>query len=516
MYEWLTTLHLASPHLLKALLAGILVSTVCGVIGCFIILRGTAFLADAVAHAMLAGVVSGYLFMKLVLDMDEHLHTQWYSLALLVGSLVAGFVTVGLVGFVSHYSRIRESTIIGIMYTGVFAFGGILASLNSAEIHIDLAHFVTGSVLSVSDADLWIMAAVAGFVIAAVTLFFRSLQLVTFDPVMAASIGIPVLAMEYLLTTCTSLVVISGVGVVGVILVVGLLITPAATAHLLCDRLWKMIVLSAFFGCTSFLAGYGFSEYQSVAPGSSIVVAATLQFMLVLLLAPRYGLLADWLRRRRAIPQQLVEDVLGAVLRDQGTQVQVGTVLKYVDAREDVIRRAIRSLHRQELLVHDHDTVELTQSGQREARRLIRAHRLWESYLEHLGTPAEELHGRAHRLEHVHDENAVDYLDDKLGHPLTDPHGKEIPEDFVDLVVGHQVPLAILREGHSGEVVEVSDTHLASLIPVGTIIHMGPRLNQGKTWTVEYQSPGRDETQQLELDHEGVDAVIVRLADLPS
>lgn len=516
MFEWFVELHQSSPHLLKAMLAGILVSTVCGVIGCFIILRGTAFLADAVAHAMLAGVVCGYLFMKKMMGLDAHLHSHFYSIALLVGSLIAGLVTVGLVGFVSHYSRIKESTIIGIMYTGVFAFGGILASLNSADIHIDLAHFVTGSVLSVSDGDLWVMATVSGLVIAAVILFFRSLLLVTFDPVMAASIGVPVLAMEYLLTTCTSLVVISGVGVVGVILVVGLLITPAATAHLLCDRLWKMVVLSAFFGCSSFLAGYGFSEYQSVAPGSSIVVAATLQFMIVLLVAPRYGLLADWLRRRRTIPQQLVEDVLGAVLRDERDLVPVTTVLKYVEARDETIKRAIRSLQRDDLLLAEGNAVQLTTAGRREARRLIRAHRLWETYLEHLGTPADELHGRAHRLEHVHDEQAVDYLDDKLGHPLTDPHGKEIPEDFVDLVAGRTVPLAILREGHKGEVVEVRDPQLASSLPVGTIIEVGPRLNQGKTWTIEYRTEGAGQLHSLELDHDGVDAVIVKFIEVAS
>ena len=511
MYDWLVSLHLGSPHLLKALLAGMLVSTVCGVIGCFIILRGTAFLADAVAHAMLAGVVCGYLFMRKVVGVDVHDHSQWYAIAVLVGSVISGFVTVGLVTFVSHYSRVKESAIIGIMYTGVFAFGGLMASLNSADIHIDLAHFVTGQVLAVSDADLWVMAVVAGFVIAMVILFFRSLQVITFDRVMAASIGVPVVALDYLLTTCTSLVVVSGVSVVGVILVVGLLITPAATAYLLCNRLSRMIVLSAVFGWSSFLMGYGFSEYMSVAPGSSIVVAASLQFMLVFIVAPRYGLLADWIRRRTSIPQQLIEDVLGSVMRGFSQQVPLATVLNYVDGRDKSIRRAIRSLEKQELLTVEGDILQLTSNGLREARRLLRAHRLWESYLEHLGMPGEELHGRAHQLEHVHDEAVVDYLDDKLGHPLTDPHGAEIPEDFVDLVSGREVPLAILREGNSGEVLKVNDPGLARKLPAGTIIHVGPRRDQGETWTILFSLPEDDRPVELEVDHEGADAIIVRL-----
>jgi manganese/iron transport system permease protein/iron/zinc/copper transport system permease protein len=511
MYEWLELLHLENPHLIKALLAGLLVSTVCGVIGCFIVLRGTAFLADAVAHAMLAGVVCGYLVIKKFFGLNEQQDAQWFAVALLVGSVIAGFITVGLVAFVSHYSRVKESAIIGIMYTGVFAVGGLLASLNSADIHIDLLHFVTGQVLAVNDAKLWVMAAVTGSVIAVVILFFRSLQLITFDRVMAASIGVPVVALDYLLTTCTSLVVVSGVSVVGVILVVGLLITPAATAYLLCDRLWKMITLSAVFGWTSFLAGYAASEFLSVAPGSSIVVAASLQFMIVFVVAPRYGLLADWMRRRKAIPQQVVEDVLGSVLRGSGQQVPLATVLDYVEGRDVVIRRAVRSLKRQELLTVEGEMLGLTSSGVQEARRLLRAHRLWETYLEHLGMPGEELHGRAHQLEHVHGEAVVDYLDDKLGHPLTDPHGSEIPEDFVDLVSGRDVPVAILREGNSGEVIKVNDPGLASQLPVGTIIHVGPRRDQEQTWIIRFSLPGNDNPVELELDHDGADAIIVRL-----
>src|SRR6185295_6528080 len=124
-----------------------------------------------------------------------------------------------------------------------------------------------GMVLAVPDGQLWMMAIVASFVLAVVILFFRQLQITTFDPVMAASIGIPVIAMDYLLTTCTSLVVVGAVPVVGVVLVVGLLVAPAATAYLLCDRLSRMLVLSAFFGVTSVVAGLYISVWAgNLAP----------------------------------------------------------------------------------------------------------------------------------------------------------------------------------------------------------------------------------------------------------
>ena len=496
-YEWLVEFHQQNPHLLKALLAGTLVSTVCGVMGCFIVLRRSSFLADAVAHSMLAGVVCGYLFMKRVF------HAEAHAPAMLIGAVLAGFFTVAMVTTVSRFSRVKEDALIGIMYTGVFAFGGMLLSLFSQDVHIDLYHFVVGQLLGVSNTDLWMMAVV---VLSFVILSFRSLQLITFDRVMAASIGIPVLALDYMLTTCTSLVVVSGVHVVGVILVVGLLITPAGTAYLLCDRLTRMLPVAAFFGWTSFVFGYLISEKINVAPGSAVVVASAVQFLIVFLIAPRYGVTANWLRRRRAVPQQLVEDVLGCVLRSSDAVMPVGDVLSQVSGRDERVRKAIRWLQREEMAVIREGNVTLTESGVIEGRRLLRAHRLWETYLQHLGMPEDQLHQQAHLLEHVHDEEAVDYLDDKLGHPLQDPHGSEIPEDFVHLVPGAAVKAALLREGHCAEVVQLDGDARLTKLQVGMTIETGPREEDGAIWT--FQLP---DGEVVRLDHTTADEVQVRL-----
>jgi manganese/iron transport system permease protein/iron/zinc/copper transport system permease protein len=492
----------------KAIIGGSLVAVVCGVIGCFVILRRMAFLGDALSHAMLAGVVSGYLFMQIVFGVEAHVP------AMLIGSIVAGLVTVGMIGFVSKVSRIKDDTAIGIMYTGIFALGGILASVFSHRIHLHIYDFIVGMVLGVKDSQLWLMAIVAAFVLAVVILLFRQLQITTFDPVMAASIGIPVIAIDYLLTTCTSLVVVAAVSVVGIILVVGLLVTPAATAYLLCDRLSRMLLLSAVFGVTSVVGGIYISTWiGNVATGPSIVAVGTLQFLAVLMLAPRYGLLADWLRRRQMVPQQLVEDVLGCVLRAPGTTVSIQTVVQHVEGRHEQIRRAIRSLERQELLLVSDSQITLTESGDREARRLLRAHRLWESYLAHVGTPAEQLHQRAHRLEHLHDQRTVDYLDDKLGHPLRDPHGSEIPEDFVQVVPGAEVKASMLRRGHRGTITSIGPAAENSPLRVGMEITTGPRKQDGTRWSIIL--PNR---QELLLDHPTADAVTVKLTtdDHPS
>jgi manganese/iron transport system permease protein/iron/zinc/copper transport system permease protein len=498
--EWLQEWHRNSPHMPRVLLAGSIVSTTCGAIGCFIILRRMAFLGDALAHSMLAGVTVGYLIMKLCFGIEAN------APAMLFGSLVAGFITAALIGWVSRFSRMKEDTSIGIMYTGVFAFGGMLASLFSQYIHVDLLHFMTGSVLAVEMADLWMVAGVAVLVWSVIILLYRQLQLISFDPVMAASLGVPVLLLDYLLTGCTSLVVVSGVNIVGVILVVGLLVTPAATAYLLCDRLHRMIGLAALFGFNSFMMGYFLAVRINVAPGSAIVVVGTLQFIIVLFLAPRYGILADWWRRHTTVAQTLIEDILGVMTRYKQPHMTLAEIEAAIHQPTENLRRAIRSLERQGMIVLSPRGFILTANGQHEARRLVRAHRLWESYLQHVGLPEKHIHSEAHILEHVHDEAAVDYLDDKLGHPTLDPHGEEIPEDFVHLVPGAIVNAALLRAGRSGTILDINPASSTFPIKVGERLLAGPRENNDHIWTFTTATG-----EIIKLDHDQADAIIVRL-----
>lgn len=502
MYLWqLFADPLMQRSFQKALVGGSLVAIVCGVIGCFIILRRMAFLADALSHAMLAGVVAGYLIMQLFFSEDGA-----SAPALFVGSLLAGIITVALISFVSNVSRIKEDTAIGVMYTGMFAAGGLLYSAFSHLIHIDLLHFVTGMVLGIEDSDLWLMAIITVLVLSVVILFFRHFQITTFDPVMAASLGISVVGVNYLLTACTSLVVVGAVRIVGVVLVIGLLVTPAATAYLLTDRLTRMLPLSAFFGVLSVVGGLYVSDWVGYFPsGPTIVVVSTLQFLTVLAIAPRYGMIADWWRRKTMVPQQLLEDVLGCFRRALAEPQQRSSILANIERPAEQIQRAIRSLERRGWMDVEANTLTLTDEGQREAKRILRAHRLWESYLQHVGIAEDELHDQAHRMEHVHDEETVDYLDDKLGHPLTDPHGSEIPEDFEHLVLGEEVKSSLLREGHHCVVTALKQQAKSLNLTVGTRLVAGPRENNEQLWTFRL-----DDGSRLELDHDMADMVIVR------
>ncbi|AGW13079.1 putative ABC-type Mn2+/Zn2+ transport system [Megalodesulfovibrio gigas DSM 1382 = ATCC 19364] len=499
----------------KAMLGGCLIAMVSGVVGCLVVLRRMAFLGDALSHAMIAGVAGGYLFMKLLFGIEAH------APAMLVGSLIAAVLTVMCIGFVSRVARVKEDTAIGVMYTGVFAGGVVLVSVFKHAIHIDLMHFIMGDVLAIATADLWAAAIAASLVTAVIILFFRAFQITSFDPIMAAAIGFPVVLIDYTLTVCVSLVVVSAVSMVGVILVVGLLITPAATAYLLSDRLERMMVLAALFGVSSVVLGLYVSVWLDTAGGGAVMLVCTLQFLLVLVFAPRYGMLARRLRLARMVPQQLAEDILIELLKAEDapsapphlTQDHLAAAIAAHPREQHVrampVRTALRRMAGQGLLLLDDGPMRLTEAGRAEATRIRRAHRLWESWLDHLGEPAEALHQKAQALEHVHAPEALDYLDDMLLHPDTDPHGEPIPRNPDRFTADARIPLSLLRPGDCGTV-QCSGTacQAANLLP-GVCVEVLPRLDGGRTWQVRLPD-GSVRT----FDHPQADAILLERVTL--
>jgi manganese/iron transport system permease protein/iron/zinc/copper transport system permease protein len=468
------------------------------VVGCLVILRRMAFLGDALSHAMIAGVAGGYLFMKVLFGVEAH------APAMLIGSVLAAVLTVALIGFVSNVSRVKEDSAIGIMYCGVFAGGVVLVSVFRHYIHIDLMHFIMGDVLGVADVDLWIAVLVAAFVLSAILLFFRHFQLASFDPVMAASIGMPVALISYALTTCVSLVVVSAVSMVGVILVVGLLITPAATAYLLSDRLNRMMILAGLFGVTSVVGGLYLCVWLDSAGGGAIMLFCTLQFLVVLIVAPRYGLLAGWLRRARMVPQELIEDILGSILRAGAGKSTLETLAAYVVVPRRRLGRAVASLSSEGLLRNEGGRLDLTDKGHAEAQRVRRAHRLWETYLEHVGAPVADLHSRAHQLEHMHDPATVEYLDHELGHPVTDPHGAQIAVPCIE--PGQEVHLTQLPPGQLAEIVSFGPGAAGRGLEAGQVVELRPRHRQDDPWIVAAAGGG-----EIRLDHAVADNLNVRV-----
>ena len=265
----------------KALLTSIMVGIICGVIGCFIILRGMALMGDAISHAVLPGVAISYML----------------GINFFFGAVFSGVLTAIAIGFVTQNSRIKHDTSIGIMFTAAFASGIIMITLLKSS--TDLYHILFGNVLAVRSADMWITLGIGLIVLAAVYLFYKELLVTSFDETMGAAYGLPVRFIHYFLMTLLTMVTVASLQTVGIVLVVAMLITPAAAAYLLTDRLWVMIFLAAGIGIISSIVGLYFSFTYNLASGATIVLSATAIFVLAFLLSPKHGLIWKTLKVRK-------------------------------------------------------------------------------------------------------------------------------------------------------------------------------------------------------------------------
>lgn len=265
----------------NALLTSVMVGLICGVVGCFIILRGMALMGDAISHAVLPGVALSFLL----------------GIDFFFGAVVAGLLTAMAIGWISQNSRIKNDSAMGIMFTAAFALGVLM--ITSIRSSVDLYHVLFGNVLAVTPSGMWTTVVTAVVVVILVVLFYRVLLVSTFDPVMATAYGLPAKWIHYALMAVLTVVTVASLQTVGIILVVSMLITPAATAYLLTNRLWLMIAYAAFFGVVSAVMGLYFSFVYNLASGATIVLVATVLFLLAFFFAPRQGLVWKWWRKTR-------------------------------------------------------------------------------------------------------------------------------------------------------------------------------------------------------------------------
>ena len=256
----------------RALMVSALVGGVCGLLSCYMTLKGWALMGDAVSHAVMPGVVVAYAL----------------GLPFSLGAFVFGVGSVALIGFIKQKSRIKEDTVIGLVFTGFFALGIVLVS--KIKSNIDLMQILFGSPLGISQADVNQTLIISFVVIFILLLFRKDLMLYCFDAKHARSIGINTGILHYLLLTLLSLSAVVGLQTVGIILVVAMLITPGATAYLLTDRFDRMTILAVVSSSFSSILGVYISFWSDIETGGSIVLVQTLIFLIAFLFAPRYGI----------------------------------------------------------------------------------------------------------------------------------------------------------------------------------------------------------------------------------
>ena len=277
MIEWLTA-PLAYEFMQRGLMASTMVGILCAVVGCYVVLRSMAFLGDAMAHAILPGVAIAYLLQG----------------NLMLGALVAALVVALGIGFFTRQGTIKEDTAIGILFTAALSFGVALISTIKTYA-VDLTHILFGNVLGVSETDVWLTAGLGLAVLATIVLLFKEFLVISFDPVLAATIRLPANRLRHLMLILIAVTIVVSMQTVGVGLVAAMLVTPGATAYLLTRRLPTMMVIAAMIGAFSSIAGLYSSFYINVASGAAVVLIATMIFLLVFLFAPTRGIAWQYL-----------------------------------------------------------------------------------------------------------------------------------------------------------------------------------------------------------------------------
>jgi manganese/iron transport system permease protein len=266
----------ASEFMVRSLLALTMVSIVCAVMGSFVVVKGMAFIGDALAHASFGGVAAAFVL----------------GGSIYLGAAVAAILTSLGIVFVSRRAGLRFDTAIGVLFVGAFALGILIISRQEGYI-VDLFSFVFGNVLGVGRDDLLLIAVVGAGVLVLVAVFYKELLFTAYDPSMAAAAGLPVATMQYGLLGLIALTIVIALKAVGIVLVVAMLVTPAATAQLLVRRLHLMMAVGACVGVVSSLVGLYLSYHADVAASAAVVLTATVLFLLAFLFSPRQGFLGS-------------------------------------------------------------------------------------------------------------------------------------------------------------------------------------------------------------------------------
>jgi len=410
-------------------LTGAATNVACALVGCFLVLRRMSMMGDALSHAVLPGLVVAFL-----------LSGSIGIVPLFLGAAVVGLLTTFLTQTLHQYARVPTDASMGVVFTSMFAFGVVLVKLYVGGLHFDIACVYEGSLELVPFAQpvaglprpLFTTLLVLLVNLAVLILLWKELKLSSFDANLATTMGFSSTALHYLLMTLVAVTAVASFEAVGSILVVAMLIVPAATAHLLCDRLAIMVAVSTAVGIAASVLGYWAAVYWDTNIAGMMTVAVGVLYALAVLFSPRYGICSTLIRNLQMSLRVFREDLLAMLYRVE--ELDASKSLTAAEARTALgsgwqSRWAMADLSRSGNIARAGDQLQLTPQGRDVARRLVRSHRLWETYLvEHLGMPLDHVHEPANRVEHFLDEKIRKEIEAEIESKGQDPHGREIPE----------------------------------------------------------------------------------------
>lgn len=416
---------------------GSVCSVACALLGCFLVLRRMSLLCDAIGHGMLPGIALAVL-----------LTGQVASVPVFLGAMAFGVLTALLSQTLTSAAGVPEDSAMGTVFTALFGVGVILVSRYLQHTDADLNCVLYGVLefIWIPELDwfgwevprafptmLFALAATLLFLV----LFWKELQLAAFDPALATAMGFNATLLHYLHIALVAGCAVASFQALGSVVVLAMFIVPAATAQLLADRLWPMLLWAVVVALLSTTLGYVLaSEWvATTALGGMIATVAGVLFLLAALFAPRHGAAAKALRQFRLTLRMAGEEILAQLYRAEEHAAAHPGVCAPARADEHGFSRWTNWLARRRLLrrrwlqAEDDGGWRLTKAGREQAALVVRAHRLWEAYLtEHLHLPLDHLHAPASRMEHFLGPELQGELARELQQPATDPHGKAIPK----------------------------------------------------------------------------------------
>lgn len=426
-----------------AVLGCVLMGICCGLLGAFIVVRKLSLIGDTLSHAVMPGVALGFLW-----------SATKDPLAIFIGATIAGLLGTTLVNLLKQTTRIKEDSALGMVLAGFYAVGiclFVMIQRTEGGHKSGIDKFLFGQAAAISPQDLWLMAVVTVLSVLIVGFFYKELLTTSFDAEFARSSGMAAGFFHYLLMLLLAFAVVVSLQAAGIVLVSAMLITPAAAAYLLTDRMGWMLVLASVFGVFSAVLGAFLSFLGNSLPtGPFIVLGASAVFALAFLLGPRHGL----------VPRALRERHRQSVVRDENTLKAIFHILERKNFSNQSVTMGELSHQRNESLpeieqrcLHlargrlasvsqagddpglENRIVSLSPNGWMRACEIVRNHRLWELYLTNEANyAADHVHDDAERVEHILGEKTVRALERSLHYPTRDPHGKLIPglEDMLE------------------------------------------------------------------------------------
>jgi manganese/zinc/iron transport system permease protein len=409
----------------------IVCAVACAIPGCFLVLKRMSMLGDAISHAILPGIAVAF-FITGSRDV----------LPMLAGAMAVGMLTALLTSGLARIGRVPEDASMGVVFTSLFALGVILISFAASKVDLD-ANCVFYGLLEGAAApenmrsaaglayprSFGVLSGVMLFNALLVLVFWKELKIASFDPAHAASMGISAGVVHYGLMAMVAGTTVASFESVGSILVVAMLIAPGATAHMLTDRLGRMLVLSGVVAAVCAVTGFVGALWLGTTIAGAMSVAAGLAFLLAALFSPSHGVVAKAGAQLALSRRIATEDVLGMLYRveEAGRPALRGRDIHAALRRPLISRLVLRRLRRGGMVLGGPAGVSLAPTGRDAAARIVRSHRLWETYLaKELGIPLDHLHQPSHRVEHFISGDLERGLRRQVA-GSDDPHGKPIP-----------------------------------------------------------------------------------------